>query len=91
MRPPGNYHGQIEAAFDEELLQEAMATVRQGVAPHTWEAFRLTALERQSGAEVARRVNMPVMHVYVARQRVQQMLRQEVERLQRVAEEPHGT
>src|SRR5262245_22709681 len=32
----------IEEAFDEEMLQQAMETVRQSVAPHTWEAFRLT-------------------------------------------------
>lgn len=80
----------IEAAFDEELLQQAMETVRQAVAPHTWEAFRLTALERQSGAEAARRVDMPVMHVYVARQRVQQMLREEIDRLRRIAEGPNS-
>ena len=60
------------------------------MAPHTWEAFRLTALEHHSGAEVARRLDMPVMHVYVARQRVRQMLRQEVERLQRIAEGPNS-
>jgi RNA polymerase sigma factor (sigma-70 family) len=80
----------IQQAFDEELLQQAMEAVRASVAPHTWEAFRLTALEYQSGAEAARQVGIPVMHVYVARQRVQQMIRQEVDRLQRVAEGPHG-
>jgi RNA polymerase sigma-70 factor (ECF subfamily) len=78
----------IQQAFDEELLQQAMETVRGSVAAHTWEAFRLTALEHHSGAEAARQVGMPVMHVYVARQRVQQMLRQELDRLQRVAEGP---
>jgi RNA polymerase sigma-70 factor (ECF subfamily) len=78
----------IEETFDSELLQQAMETVRTAVAEHTWEAFRLTALMRQSGAEAARQLGMPVMHVYVARQRVQEMLRKEVDRLQRVAEGP---
>jgi RNA polymerase sigma factor (sigma-70 family) len=73
----------IEEVFDEELLEQAMETVRAAVAPHTWEAFRLTALPHQSGAEAARQLHLPVMHVYVARQRVQIRLRQEVERLQR--------
>jgi RNA polymerase sigma-70 factor (ECF subfamily) len=79
----------IEEAFDEELLEQAMETVRGSVAPHLWEAFRLTALLRQSGAEAARQVGMPVMHVYVARQRVQMRLRQEVERLQRLIDRRH--
>lgn len=81
----------IEAAFDEELFEQAMQTVRGAVAPHTWEAFRLTALKHQSGAEAARQLNMPVMHVYVARQRVQMRLRQEVERLQRLADRGQGS
>jgi RNA polymerase sigma factor (sigma-70 family) len=80
----------IEEVFDRELLEQAMETVRGAVAPRTWEAFRLTALLHQSGAEAARQLRMPVMHVYVARQRVQMRLRQEVERLQRRGEQRHG-
>jgi RNA polymerase sigma factor (sigma-70 family) len=81
----------IEEAFDQELLEQAMAAVRGAVAPHTWEAFRLTALLHQSGAEAARQLGMPVMHVYVARRRVQMRLRQEVERLQRHVDHPRGS
>jgi RNA polymerase sigma factor (sigma-70 family) len=77
----------LEEAFDAELLEQAMETVRGSVAPHTWEAFRLTALMHQSGAEAARQLTMPVMHVYVARQRVQMRLRQEVKRLQRLMDQ----
>jgi RNA polymerase sigma-70 factor (ECF subfamily) len=79
----------IEEFFDEELLEQAMETVRGSVAPHQWEAFRLTALLYHSGAEAARQLGMPVMHVYVARQRVQLRLRQEVERLQRLMDRRH--
>jgi RNA polymerase sigma-70 factor (ECF subfamily) len=77
----------LEEAFDEELLEQAMETVRGSVAPHIWEAFRLTALMQQSGAEAAQQLSMPVMHVYVARQRVQIRLRQEVRRLQRIMDQ----
>ena len=77
----------LEEAFDEELLELAMETVRGSVAPHTWEAFRLTALLHHNGAEAARQLTMPVMHVYVARQRVQMRLRQEVKRLQRLMDQ----
>ena len=41
----------LEEAFDLERLEMAQASVRQRVEPHTWEAFRLTALEGRSGAE----------------------------------------
>ncbi len=79
----------LEEAFDEELLEQAMEIVRGTVAPHTWEAFRLMALEHHSGAEAARVLAMPVMHVYVARQRVQMRLRREVRRLQRLMDQRH--
>ncbi|HEY7326354.1 MAG TPA: sigma-70 family RNA polymerase sigma factor [Gemmataceae bacterium] len=79
----------LEEAFDEELLELAMESVRESVAPHTWEAFRLTALLHHSGAEAARQLTMPIMHVYVARQRVQMRLRQEVKRLQRMMDQRH--
>jgi RNA polymerase sigma-70 factor (ECF subfamily) len=79
----------LEEAFDEELLELAMESVRESVAPHTWEAFRLTALLHHSGAEAARQLTMPIMHVYVARQRVQMRLSQEVKRLQRIMDQRH--
>ena len=36
----------LDEQFDRELLEEAMVRVRLRVEPHTWEAFRLTAIER---------------------------------------------
>ena len=45
----------LEEEFDRELLDEATARVRLRVAPRTWEAFELTAVEGQSGAEAAAR------------------------------------
>jgi RNA polymerase sigma factor (sigma-70 family) len=78
----------LEETFDAEVLEQAMTAVRGAVAAHTWEAFRLTALLHHSGAEAARQLGMPVLHVYVARQRVQMRLRQEVARLQRLGDRP---
>ncbi len=60
-----------------------MRRVRERVEPQTWEAFRLTAEEGLSGAEAARRTGLRASHVYVARFRVQEMLREEVEKLDR--------
>jgi RNA polymerase sigma-70 factor (ECF subfamily) len=68
----------LEAEFDRELLEQAMLRVQQRVEPQTWEAFRLTALEGQSGAAVAERLGMKVTAVFKARSRVQQMLRDEL-------------
>jgi len=44
---------QLEEAFDRELLEVATLRVQQRVAPRTWEAFRLMALEGLPGAEVS--------------------------------------
>jgi RNA polymerase sigma factor (sigma-70 family) len=73
-------------AFDEESFKEAAARVRLRVDPRTWDAFQLLAIEGRSGAEVAGRLEMKVATVYVARSKVQRMLREEVRRLE--PEEP---
>jgi RNA polymerase sigma-70 factor (ECF subfamily) len=76
----------LEAAFDLERLELAQACVRQRVEAHTWEAFRLTAVEGKSGAEAAALLKIQVGTVFKAKSKVQQMLREEIERLE--SEEP---
>ncbi len=72
----------LEEAFDLELLEVAKARVRLRVAPHTWEAFSLTALEGVPVAEVAARVQLQVAMVYVAKSKVQKMLQEEIANLE---------
>jgi RNA polymerase sigma-70 factor (ECF subfamily) len=72
----------LRDAFDHELLEEAKVRVRLRVAPHTWEAFRLVALEGVPVAEVAARVRMQVTMVYVAKSKVQKMLQEEILKLE---------
>lgn len=72
----------LEDEFDRELLETATQRVRLRVAPQTWEAFRLTALEGLSGAEAAARIPMQVAQVFVAKRRVQKMLQEEVASLE---------
>ena len=72
----------LEDQFDRELFEEAMARVRLRVEPHTWEAFRLLALEGWSGARTAEELHMKVATVFVARSKVQKLLRAEVRRLE---------
>jgi RNA polymerase sigma-70 factor (ECF subfamily) len=69
---------QIEDAFEQELLELAMRRVEQRVKPTTWEAFRLTHVENLSGAEAARRLNIPASQVFVAKHRVLKLLKEEV-------------
>jgi RNA polymerase sigma-70 factor (ECF subfamily) len=80
----------LDEEFSRALLEEAMARVSLRVQPHTWEAFRLTALEGQSGAEVAARLGMQVATVFVARSKVQKMLQAEVRRLDGPDEPANG-
>jgi RNA polymerase sigma-70 factor (ECF subfamily) len=75
----------LDAEFDRELLDQAIALVRLRVAPQTWEAFRLTAIEGLSGAKAAERIPMQVAQVFVAKRRVHKMLQAELERLDRTS------
>ena len=68
----------LEETYDQELLELAMAEVRERVEAHTWEAFRRTAIEGAAAAEVAARLGIAVATVYRARHVVQGMLRQAV-------------
>lgn len=68
----------LNTEFDPELLADAMARVRARVEPHTWEVFRLTALEGVPGVAAAERLGLKVATVYKAKSKVQQMLRQEL-------------
>lgn len=72
----------LEEAFDRELLDLAAVRVQFRVEPQTWEAYRLLAIEGWSGADAATSLGMKVATVYVARGKVQRMLRDEVARLE---------
>jgi RNA polymerase sigma-70 factor (ECF subfamily) len=72
----------LEEQFDQEMLEEAMARVRLRVEPHNWEAFRLTALEGLSADAAAHQLEMRITAVFKAKSRIQQMLREEITRLE---------
>jgi RNA polymerase sigma-70 factor (ECF subfamily) len=78
----------LDEAFDFELLEAATVLVRLRVAPQTWEAFRLLALEGMPAAEVAAKVGMQIAMVYVAKSKVQKMLQQEISKLE-AGDGPH--
>ncbi len=66
----------LDEEYDRELLEAAAAQVRLRVAPATWDAFRLTALEGRPAAEAAGQLGMKVATVFVAKGRVQKMLQE---------------
>ena len=76
-------HQHLEANYDHELLTEAMERVQRRVAVQTWEAFRLTALDGKTGSAAAQLLHMPVAHVYVAKSRVQRLLQEEIQKLEK--------
>jgi RNA polymerase sigma-70 factor (ECF subfamily) len=72
----------LGAEFDQEVLEAAIARVRLRVKPHTWEAYRLTAVEGLSGAAAAEQLGMKVSTVFNAKKNVHEMLQEEVRTLQ---------
>jgi RNA polymerase sigma-70 factor (ECF subfamily) len=80
--------GRLDEQFDRELLELACIRVRLRVEPHTWEAFRLTAIERLAGAAVADKLGIKVATVFKAKSKVQKMLREEIGRLEGSGPEP---
>jgi RNA polymerase sigma-70 factor (ECF subfamily) len=68
----------LENLFDRDLFQIAMRRVEKRVKPATWNAFRLMVLEGLSGQVVGQRLQIPVAHVFVAKNRVQKLLHEEI-------------
>jgi RNA polymerase sigma factor (sigma-70 family) len=68
---------QLQDGFDAELVDLAMHRVKNRVKSATWQAFQLTVVEGLSGSDAAQRIQIPVAHVFVAKNRVQKMLQEE--------------
>jgi len=72
----------LEEEFDLELLEAATHTIRDRVAPKTWEAYHLTARQGCPAADVAARLGMRVGSVYQAKSSVTRMLQEQVRKLE---------
>ncbi|MDB5311026.1 MAG: sigma-70 family polymerase sigma factor [Gemmataceae bacterium] len=68
----------VEATFDKEMLEIALLRAKERVAPNTWEAFRLAALDGQAPQDVADRLGVRVSQVYLAKHRVQKLVQEEI-------------
>lgn len=71
----------LEDEHRQTLMSEALARVQARVEPKTWEAFQLQAFQNKSGKEAADQLGMPITAAFMAKSRVQSMLREEVQRL----------
>lgn len=71
----------MEEESERLLLDEAILIVRQRVQRQTWLAFERATLEGLPGPEVAKQLEMSIASVYKAKQRIQEMLKSEIRRL----------
>lgn len=76
-----DFRKSLEDRYDFELFAMARDRVRLRVAERTWEAFRLSVLESRPVEEASRLSGLNVAMVYVARHKVQAMLREEIAKL----------
>jgi RNA polymerase sigma-70 factor (ECF subfamily) len=74
---------ELDNSLEEDLekAHQVMARVQERVKVRTWKAFWHTAMGREPAAQVAARLGMTVAAVYVAKNRVGTMLREEAARL----------
>jgi RNA polymerase sigma factor (sigma-70 family) len=70
---------EIKDVFDLELFEVAKHRIKGRTKPANWEAFHPTALVRLSGADAARKLGLPVGHVFVAKRPVQKLLQDGVQ------------
>jgi hypothetical protein len=63
------------------LFRAAAEGVRARTNPLHWDAFVRTALENQSGPEVARTLKLSVTNVYAIKSRIMKDIRDELRRL----------
>jgi RNA polymerase sigma-70 factor (ECF subfamily) len=75
----------LAACYDLELFQMAAHRVRTRVSPQTWNVFERVALWGETSNEVSQQMNITAEAVRATRSRVQDLLREEVHRL-----EQHG-
>jgi RNA polymerase sigma-70 factor (ECF subfamily) len=68
--------------YERRLFTWAAEQVRGRFQPATWQAFWQTAVEGQSGKEVAEALGMTVAAVYLAKSRVMARLREQLRQLE---------
>lgn len=78
---PGNPNAEWEADYERQLFHYAAGIVKSDFTPATWQAFWQTAVEGQSGRDVAEQLEMTVAAVYLAKGRVMTRLKDQIRML----------
>jgi RNA polymerase sigma-70 factor (ECF subfamily) len=81
----------LREAFDHELLDEARERVQLRVSPRDWMLFQALAVEGKASRTVADELGMTVAAVLMAKKRVQDKLRAEIQRLEGEGAAPQET
>lgn len=77
----------IESQYRYEIMHRAETQVRNRVRVQMWLVYEMTTKDGMSAPETAERLQMNVPQVYVAKSRVLKMLRAEVGKLERSADQ----
>jgi RNA polymerase sigma-70 factor (ECF subfamily) len=80
--PPDGPEEDWDREYERRLFTWAAEQVRPAVQAATWQAFWRTAVEGQSGQEVAQALGLSVAAVYLAKSRVMARLKEEIRQLQ---------
>ena len=70
-----------ERDYERQLFALACEQVRRDFQESTWQAFWRTAIQAQSGKEVAGALGLTTAAVYLAKRRVTERLRQQIDYL----------
>ena len=79
--PPPDEAAAWEREYERQLFARACEQVRRDFSESTWQAFWLTAIHHKSGKEVAGVLGLSTAAVYLAKRRVTERLRQQIEYL----------
>jgi RNA polymerase sigma factor (sigma-70 family) len=79
--PPADEVAAWEREYERQLFALACGQVRRDFQESTWQAFWLTAITGKSGKEVAGVLGLSTAAVYLAKRRVTERLRQQIEYL----------
>lgn len=78
---PATHDVQWDDEYHQMLLAAAVQHIRPCFEPLTWQAFESVWFDQLDAAETARRLNLPIERVYVAKSRVLKRLQQTVTEL----------
>lgn len=74
----GDQTAEWDADYQRQLFQYAASIVKPDFSEATWQAFWMTAVEGQSGKEVAESLGLTAAAVYLAKGRVMARLKEQV-------------